>query len=174
MKNDSLFEITEKLAWLEDMLDEADSVGASYNEGALDRLTQFLDDTATARDEKLDSYAWLIRKLQAQADACQDQIDEWSRKLKSRQRKIDWLKSVLLMHLQAVKQKKVETSEWTFTVCANGGQIPLDVDESKVPEHYFEPQPAKLNMQRLRDDWMVVGEIEGVYARERGHHLRIR
>lgn len=166
----SLFEITEEMRWLDEIID-----GDEWQERELgDKITEHLNQVEGERDAKLDGYAWLIRRLEHEAEVAEDEVNRWRQKSLQRYNKIKLLKDRLKDHLEAVGQKKVSTDHFTFTVCTNGGMAPIEINEDLVPIEYYVNPPPVIDFKKLRADVESGVDVDGAQLKERGKHLRIK
>ena len=89
--------------------------------------------------------------------------------------RIKWLKLVLQDYMSETKQKKIKTDFFTFSYVTNGGPIPIEiVDREAIPAEFFDPQPPRPNIARIREELLKSGEVPGVVEKPRGHQVRIK
>lgn len=170
----TLYEITESIQWIEDYLDEAEENGEQFSEDKQHKILNFLDDIESSRDSKLDGYAYLVRKLESEANTAAEEYERWRAKAESRKRRVDWLKHVLRLHMQAVGQRKVATGKFTFSLCKNGGREPLDIQVGELPEDYLKYLDPVPDGEKIRNHLSDGVEIPGVKVLPRGEHVRVR
>jgi hypothetical protein len=62
-----------------------------------------------------------------------------------------------------------------FTVSVRAGSPTLEViEEARIPQHYWKPQPAKLDRQRLIQELKAGSAIAGVQLGPRTSQLSVR
>ena len=174
-KKSTLFELTDKLLWVEELLEQSEEeLQERYpQEDFLARLEKFLDGTEEARNDKLDAYAWLITRYEQEERVAREIAAEWEDKARTRKRRVDALKSTLMQHLQIMRQKKVETGQWRFSVVKNS-QAPLRVNKQDLPVEFLIPQEPKADMVAIRRAIKSQGEVSGVEVLPENYHLRIK
>lgn len=170
----TLYEITDSIQWIEEYLDEAEESGDQFSEEKQEKILRFLDGIESERNEKLDGYAYLIRKMDSESLAAAEEYERWRAKAENRKKRSTWLKQVLWMHMNAVGQRKVETGRFTFSVCKNGGREPLDIRVSELPEDYLRYLDPVPDGDKIRDHLKDGVEIPGVTVLPRGEHVRVR
>lgn len=164
----SLYHLTSDIEQLERYI-ESDE----FNENDTQWVSDYLDSLEENRDEKLDSYAYLIRRLEAERDTAKLEAAEWQVKEQQRQNRINWLKRNLQEHMLIVGQSKIKTNKFAFSICKNGGMAPMQVDESLLPDEYWR-EIREPNNSEVRRALESGSEVPGAKLLERGQHLRIR
>ena len=170
----SLFDLTAEISRLEDWLDDCDERGVEFSHAQGNKISQFLDSLGEQRDSKLDGYAYLIRKLEHERDAADEEKRAWEAKKKSREARIKWLKENLRLHMEAVNQRKIETGKFRFSVCKNGGVSPLEIDDKALPGEFFYQPPAMPDSTLIRQRVEAGESIAGVKVLPKGTHVRIK
>ena len=171
-----LFAITEDFATVDKLLDQLDDSEA--DSGTRDRIeadimawVQALNDE---QRDKIDAYGWIIKRLKAEAATARDLAKEFEQKAQARERKSDYLKGLMLEHMQKTDQLKMMGRQFTLAVTNNGGVAPLVFSEEVLPEKYFYTPDPVPDTKKIRDDLEAKVEIPGALIKERGVHLRIR
>lgn len=133
----NLFEMTEAAAYLYDLLQQE----------VIDEQT--VNDTLEGMgvDEKVESYCKIIKQFQADVDMFKTEQDRIALRKKSAENAIDRMKSALLEYMIASKQEKMKAG--TFTVSTAKSQAVNIIDETKIPEKFLKPQPAKIDKQEI-------------------------
>lgn len=111
--------------------------------------------------EKIKSYVFVIKELEANADAAKaeaDRIAERSRKFKSR---AQLLKDRLLEAMEAAAIQKQEYPEFTVRLQKNPPSLNV-IDEALIPKSFYIEQPPKLDSRGLLKHIKDGNEIKGV------------
>ena len=82
------------------------------------------------------------------------------------------MKDSLEQAMLDVDMKRIKTELFTFNIQKNPPSLDV-VDESKIPDAYFDPQPPKLDKKFVLMKLKEGTEIPGVQVRQ-GESLRIR
>lgn len=170
----SLYELTSEIEQLERFLDDCEEQGIEFSQAKQNAILDFLDSLEGDRNQKLNGYAYLIRKLESERDAAIAELDAWRQKVASRRNKIDWLKHNLRLHMLAVGQRSIETGKFKFSVCKNGGMPPIAIDESKLPEDLLIQPPPEPNGEAIRMRLAKGENIPGVTILPKGEHVRVK
>lgn len=94
-----------------------------------------LKDLQEAREQKLDNLGALIKNLSSDVEAMKAEKDALDKRIKTKQNKIDWLKSYVSSDLLSNNQKKFESARVVFSFRKSTTvSIP---DETKIPKKYF-------------------------------------
>lgn len=163
--NDTIREIDEYLDIMTDSPEEADD--RAFVQG-------LLDEVAEARDEKINGYAYVIRRLEHEATVAKEEAEHWRAKAQQRENHAKRLKTALVEHMQSVGQQKLSTDKFKLAVQQNGGKEPVEFDVDSLPDEYFNvPEPVP-DVDRIRNALIQGVEVPGADLRGRGFHLRIR
>lgn len=165
----SLFDITERVVAIFEVIDEAEGEVTPEIGAQLDAL--FAD-----REQKVQIYAALCRRWDAEAAACDEVIAPYSALAQRKRSRVKRLKMQLFDAMQATKTSRIETPTVTAAIQANGGKAALvlatEEPPADAPEAYV----------RIKREWNRVA-IEAALAEgkeldfaklERGEHLRFR
>lgn len=132
--NRSLFEISDDLYALSDLLHEVDGdVGDA--EAAID---EWLSQLGEERDAKLDSYARLISSLKGEAGAIKDEVGRLKERQRLKEKAAERLLSRLQSFFQAHGIDQVKTNLHTFKMQLPGGKPKV------ILQGYFEENPIDL------------------------------
>lgn len=164
----TLFEIGEHFYALESLIID--------NEGEIDdTIDQWLAEYQAKEQDKIDAYCYLISKYQQIADEA-ERLAQRAKKYSSTM--LD-LKLRLKHYMELSGKEKIETSRFTLKVTANGGSIPLALNEGvttdELPDKFVRVM-KEADLQRLRES-MLKGDADAYkYASflKRGTHLRIK
>ena len=127
----NLFEMTEAAKELYELM-SADEI---------DETT--LDDTleAIGANEKLESYVYVQKTLEAEYAAHKAVKERHDARMKSIAANIERLKNAEIAFIQATGKKKADAG--TFTLTVRESKVTTILDESKIPTEYLKPQPPK-------------------------------
>lgn len=177
----TLYEIGEDLDALDALLAEVGGdVSEEEAEAAIDA---WLQETAQARDEKLDRYAALIREKEARAAARQQEADRMATLAATDTNAARKLKTRLCDFLLSQGIKKVDTPRFRISVSGNGGKqgVSVNVPVEDLPADLRETRTTVLPLTDLIRERLEAGEAlldgEGrplASLNPRGHHVRIR
>jgi hypothetical protein len=175
----SLFEISDDLAFLEDGFEQLEDEGKTLDdcsESLREKVIAYFDRAVREQDDKLDGYAWLIKRLEAEAEACRSTAREFDEKARVRQRRVAWLKETILWFLQQRQVKQIATNRFKFARTANGGKTPVVIeDASLLPDSYLDERVERVpRTDDLREALETGVTIPGAVLGDRGFHLRIR
>jgi hypothetical protein len=130
----TLTDIQANLGLIESLLESTDDPEALQQLD--DACLEALSDLKT----KVDSYIYLIRKLNAEADFLLDESKRMADLGKSKKALSSRLKSHLLNRLTDENMKRLNTDYYTVSVCSNGGKSAMKVTEdlpySEFPSQY--------------------------------------
>lgn len=167
--SESLFHLTADAVRLSSLIEMLDQDSEEVAE-----LQSWLAEVNEKSKDKIDAYCWVIRKLETEAKAAKAISDEFADKTRSRQNRIEQLKSMMREHMAATGQRKVEGHAFKVALQANGGSLPIKVvDSDKIPNQYFAVE-LRLDKDRIRCDLEQGVEVPGAVFGERGESLRIR
>lgn len=133
----SLFEMTQAALMLYDLL----------NQEEIDEQTVADTLESMGADEKVESYCKVIKQLQADADMFKAEQDRITARRKTAENAVERMKAALLDFMTASKKDKITAG--TFTVSTAITKAVNILDESKIPEQYLKPQPAKIDKAEI-------------------------
>jgi len=171
----TLYDLTQDLIELENMVIEAfeERGGLSLEEEAI--IDQCINEIRDGSKEKLTGYAKVLLGMKARQEMVEAEYKRLKKKseaLKNAQAK---LKSAVQYYMETAELKKVEAGAFTFTVCKNGGKLPLLID--CLPENLpgkFQQILITANNGALREALEAQEKIPNVELGERGTSLRLR
>lgn len=172
----SLLDISDDIFALDDLLDES---GGEIGEGQEATFDQWFKELGTERDRKIDGYGSLMAELTNRAEVREKRAAEMLELSRIDKKKVEFLKSRLLMFFQAHKITRLDTERFRFTRCTNGGHQPMWCEEAaKLPDNYrrtvieYKPETDKIRaaLKALPD-----GEsLPFAKLLPRGEHIRIK
>ena len=171
----SLLDISDDIMALDDLLDECGG-DVTDVEGAID---QWFGELGIERDRKLDGYASLIAELTNRAEVRETRAAEMTELARLDKKKVEFLKSRLLMFFQAHAIERVDTERFRFTRCKKGGQQKMWTDEvSKIPKEFRRTSiEEKADTAKIREALKGLKEEESLpFAKlmPRGEEVRIK
>ena len=121
---------------------------------------------------KADGYAKVMKCLEMNTKAIDEEIQRLQAKKKTLENRNKWLKQRLFNSMKELGIPKIQTDLFTFSIQKNGGLQPLDVF-GEVPDNFkkiiFENDNAKIREALKRGE-----ELPFARFGERGESLRIR
>lgn len=133
----SLFEMTQAASMLYDLL----------NQDEIDEQTVADTLEAMGADEKVESYCKIIKQLQSDVDMFKTEGDRIAARKKTAENAIERMKAALLNFMNVSNKDKITAG--TFTVSTAITKAVNILDESKIPEQYLKPQPAKIDKAEI-------------------------
>lgn len=124
---------------------------------------------------KADSYAVVIKELEADIAKYQTEIKRLTTAAKSMTDNLNRIKEMLLASMISTGNQKLETEHFKFSVAKNGGVIPLwiDKDISSIPEEYIINKP-EADKAKIREALTEGRKLPFAHFEERGVHLSIK
>lgn len=128
----TLYEIDKDIeAIIDRMFEEVDEETGEVKAENVSKLKELQE----AREQKLDNLGAFIKNLTSDVDAMKAEKDILDKRIKTKQKKIEWLKSYVASDLIANNQAKFESSRVVFSFRKSTSvSIP---DETKIPKKYF-------------------------------------
>ena len=172
----TLFEISDELAAIEELLTENDG---DISDAAGETLEAWFDQLTDARDAKIDDYCRLIATVTARANARTEELTRLGALVDTDENMIKRLKTALHNFMLEQGVTKIETPLHRLTIAKNGGKPPLVIpeawrdDPASAPEQYHRAV-IHLDTELIRADLAGGEEIPGCAIGERGTHLRIK
>ena len=180
-----LYEISEKLEELNDLIDNLEGVdipaelAENYN-NILAEIEQNNNDFA----DKIDNILCLIQSRKKWLQIPKEESGQRScafgerlqKLIKKDENTIQFLNEYLLRHLEVQEVKKLRTKRFNLTVANNGGKQPLWIDSKVNPQEL--PQRYRCvsyfpNKDAIRQALEEGEELDFAGFSERGKHLRI-
>src|SRR5690625_3048754 len=164
---ESLFSIGEHFYALESLIIDLEEI--------TEEIDQWLKEYQAKEQDKADAYCYLIQKFEEIAQEAQRLADRST----SYKKKVSQLKERMKNYLEVQEKEKLETPRFTVSVCRNGGQLPVRLNEGvtadRLPESFVRTS-IEPDMQSLRDA-ILSGDEEAMRFAQllpRGTHLRIK
>lgn len=163
----SLYELTSAYQALLDAYDAAETD---------DERADIIDAIIDAKGDitqKGEDYARIIRNVESDVKAYQDEINRMTGHVRAGKNLIERLKGNYLDAIKLTGEKEIKTSIGKWRIQNNPWSCDVE-DWEKVPVKYRTPQPDKVDKKSLLDDFKATGEIiEGVtFKQEMGIRFR--
>lgn len=150
----NLYQITQSTQQLLEMLSEGEIPEDVYKD-TVDSL---------GAENAIDDVVKAIRNKQAEVEAFKAEADRLTEKKQAAEKAIDSMKKLILDYMRATDQKKTGTG--LFTVSRRSSKSCELTDETKIPEQYLIPQPAKINKKAILAELKEGKEIAGARLKE--------
>lgn len=160
----TLYELTAEFRQLLDLAEDPEIDEAVFSD-TLEALTGEIED-------KAEGYAIVIKELESNRDKFKSEAKRMSETADTFDHRIKRMKSNLLVAMDVIGVRKVQTEHFTVSQVGNGGKKPLAIT-GDVPEEYkvFKPET---DTQKIRDALEAGQELPFAHLEERGTHLSIR
>lgn len=158
----SLYELTGQYVALMDMAEDADP----------DVLRDTLEGIEGEIEDKADNYAKVIRSLEGQVDALDEEIARLSGKKKALNNSIQSIKNNLERSMLTTGKTKFKTLLFSFNIQKNPASVSIK-DKSKIPEQFWKQKDPEVDRVALKTYLKEHGATE--YAElVQSESLRIR
>lgn len=123
-------------------------------------------------DEKAENYCKLVKQLDADAEGFKKEIERLTARKQALENKAKRCKERLKDAMLAIDRPKIKTELFSLNVQNNPPSVFI-ADESRVPEQFLVPQPAKIDKKAILEFLKAGNECD--YAEiQQGQSLRIR
>lgn len=153
----NIYELSGDYLRLLDMLNELDATDDDYKAVLHDTMDSIKD----AFDVKVENYVKVIKSLQGDENALKSEIKRLQDRLKTNQNNQKRMKEVITNQMDETGSERIKTPMFTIWTQNNPTSIEV-LDESHIPDAFYDPQPPKLNKKFLKDSLESGNEIEGV------------
>lgn len=138
-------------------------------------LADTLEAIEGAYEYKLESYAKIIKNIEADITAIKGEVTRLTDKRKTLENRVDRLKSTMFESMKTTGKTKVKGDIFTVVIQKNGGKAPVivDVTTADLPDELVRITEAP-DIEAIRDYLDKVGESELAHYGERGESLRIK
>ena len=123
-------------------------------------------------EDKADSYAKIIKELEARRDARKAESKRLSDSAKVFDNRVNSLKQNLFNAMKQTGKTKFATDLFTFNIAKNGGKQTLTID-GDVPEEYTKTI-IENETEKIRADLEAGKELPFAHLEPRGESLRIK
>ncbi|EMZ6985512.1 siphovirus Gp157 family protein [Staphylococcus pseudintermedius] len=159
----TLFNLTDAYQQVYDLIAE------QGEESALIDTLQSIND---ALEEKADGYVAVIKTLEADNVAIDEEIKRLRQRKTSNQNGISRLKESLQFSMESTGKEKFKTALNSYSIANNPPSLDV-VEESLIPKEYWLSQAPKLNKKDLLKDIKNGADIKGVEVKQT-RSLRVR
>lgn len=171
-KSRTLFNISEDLEKLNDLLDET---GDDAQQQQL--INDWLEHLGEERDRKLDNYSAMIAEMTSRAAARKGEAQRLMELASADEKRARLLKDRLKLFFENHGLKTVQTTRYKLSLAKNGGKAPLIIDDSvpvaQLPER-FQKVSIDPNTVAIREALENGEHLDFAQLGERGTSLRIK
>ncbi|ENL6203328.1 siphovirus Gp157 family protein [Staphylococcus pseudintermedius] len=146
-----------------------DRIAEQGDETVLIETLQSIND---ALEEKADGYVAVIKTLEADNVAIDEEIKRLRQRKTSNQNGISRLKESLQFSMESTGKEKFKTALNSYSIANNPPSLDV-VEESLIPTEYWVSQAPKLNKKDLLKDIKNGADIKGVEVKQT-RSLRVR
>ena len=166
----TLYDLTSDYMELQEMLTDPD-VDPEVLADTIEGIEGMLED-------KAENYAFIIRNLEAEAEAFKNEAARMTAKAKTRENSVKYLKEKLYQTMVITDKRKFKTSHFSFGIQKNPVSVKID-QEGQVPEEFLIAQPPKIDKNSIKEilkggDEDAKKALDGIAHLEQGEGLRIR
>ena len=163
----NLYDLTNKYQELLNLMQSVDTTDPEQNEVYQETLNA-LDG---AIEDKAENIVHVLQQLKYNEEVIGKEISRLQAKKRALNNNQRNLKDYLKDTMEFTGKTKIKSPLFSIWVQNNNPRMVVD-DETKIPPHFFEPQPPKLNTKQLRE-YLKDHEINGVRM-EQGRGVRFR
>jgi len=120
-------------------------IAGMLDEEQLQEALQAIDDEI---EVKADGYAKVMKELEAQENAIQEEVKRLSERKKHIKNNRDRMKESLANQMEILSKRKIKTDLFSFNIQNNPSRLSI-TDEANIPKEFFEEQEPKLNKREL-------------------------
>ncbi|EGQ4132990.1 siphovirus Gp157 family protein [Staphylococcus pseudintermedius] len=135
-------------------------------------LIETLQSINDALEEKADGYVAVIKTLEADNVAIDEEIKRLRQRKTSNQNGISRLKESLQFSMESTGKEKFKTALNSYSIANNPPSLDV-TEESLIPKEYWVSQAPKLNKKDLLKDIKNGADIKGVEVKQT-RSLRVR
>lgn len=164
----NLYNLTGDILKLQNILESGEVVDTEL-------LADVLADTTADYDEKIESYAKVIKNLSADVDALKAEETRLKTRRTTLENNIAALKGRMFDSMKATGKTKIKGSVFTVSIQPNGGKVPVivDVDTAQLPDELVRIE-EKPDIEAITKFIEAHPETKIAHFGERGESLRIR
>lgn len=125
--------------------------------------------------DKVDGYAGVYAELEARIKAIDEQLKRFTDMKKACENAKDRMKSYAKAALEKAGAAKFSSDLHEIKVCKNGGALPLQIDETEVPEEYLKTEIVqKPDKDKISKELKLGIELPFARYGERGSYVKIQ
>lgn len=159
----NIFELTDNYKQVYDLISEQGD-----EQALIDTLASIND----ALEDKADGYASVIKSLQADNSAIDEEIKRLKQRKTSNENGVKRLKDNLKESMELTGKEKFKTAFNSFSISKNAPSKEV-LDEKLIPKDYWISQAPKINSKLLLDDLKAGKEVPGAEIKQT-RSLRVR
>lgn len=159
----NIFELTDNYKQVYDLISEQGD-----EQALIDTLSSIND----ALEDKADGYATVIRSLESDNKAIDEEIKRLKQRKTSNENGIKRLKENLTESMEVTGKTKFKTAFNSFSISKNAPSKDV-LDEKLIPNDYWVDQEPKINSKLLLDDLKAGKEVPGAEIKQT-RSLRVR
>ena len=114
-------------------------------------LRDTLDSIKDAFDVKAENVAKAVKEIEGQANMIDEEIKRLTKRKTTMKNNAKSMKVYLQEQMERVGTRKVQGELLTVAIQKNAPSVRV-IDERKIPEEYFIPQPTKLDKTQLKTE----------------------
>ena len=130
----NLFEIDREITALIENGFNEECIDIDTGEIDTEKAEKFLVNLQLERDIKLDNYGKIIKNMQAEAKALEEQEKVFNKRRKTLEKKIEWFKKAVVSSLMMSGEKKFQSINVVLTTTKS---TKVEVDESILDKQYM-------------------------------------
>lgn len=153
----SLYELTNDVLYLLELLEE----------GEIDEEVYADSVESMCVDGKIENICKMMKTLEGKANMYKTEIDRMNARKKTIENNIQKLKDSLLRYMVLTEEKKVEAG--VFSVSLGKSKSVNVWDETRLPEEFLIPQPAKIDKAAISKALKAGEIIDGAELTESSH-----
>jgi len=159
----NIFELTDNYKQVYDLISEQGD-----EQALIDTLASIND----ALEDKADGYASVIKSLQADNSAIDEEIKRLKQRKTSNENGVKRLKDNLKESMELTGKEKFKTAFNSFSISKNAPSKEV-LNEKLIPKDYWISQAPKINSKLLLDDLKAGKEVPGAEIKQT-RSLRVR
>lgn len=156
---------------LYEMTETARQLYALLSAGEIDEQTVTDTMEAIGAEEKLESYVYVQKTLEAELAAFKAEKERICSRIDSLTKQIDRMKAAQIAFMQATNQRRAKAG--TFSLALRESEAVYVTDESEIPAAFWKPQPAKLDKAAVKAA-LKAGETVAGAALQTNTYLFVR
>lgn len=133
---------------LYEMTETARQLYALLSAGEIDEQTVTDTMEAIGAEEKLESYVYVQKTLEAELAAFKAEKERICSRIDTLTKQIDRMKAAQVAFMQATNQRRAKAG--TFSLSLRESEAVCVTDESAIPAAFWKPQPAKLDKAAVK------------------------
>lgn len=135
-------------------------------------LEETLQSIEGALEEKLESYAMVIRNIESDVDGLKGEEKRLADRRKTMENGIKRMKETMHYAMSSTGETKVKGEKFTFTIQKNPPSLKV-LDESVIPKEFFVVVAPSLDKKAIMEQLKAGNEVTGTQIQQ-GESLRIR